>query len=66
MIVFGVVLLLFLFTFFIPLNEGFEEDYLSAAIVSIQSAMKDKRMTKYQLISLEDALSYAKYIKTRE
>jgi len=58
-----IVLLLFLLTFCIPLKEGLEDDYLRLAIKAIQSAKNDVRMTKGQKIALDDALSYANYIK---
>jgi len=64
MIVLGVVILLFVATFFIKSsNEGFEEDYLGLAIKSIEFARHDKRLKKHQIIALEDALSYANHIK---
>lgn len=63
MILIGVVLLLVLTFFIHPYKEGLEEDYLTLAIKSIQSATKDKKMSKDQIIALKDALSYAEYIK---
>ena len=53
------LLILLLFT----TKECMEEDYLSNAIESIKAAMRDPRMKNSQLIELEDALSYAYYIK---
>jgi hypothetical protein len=44
-------------------KEGMEEDYLLKAIESIKAAMQDPRMKNSQLIELQDALSYAYYIK---
>lgn len=49
-------------------KEGMSEDYLSndylpRAIESIKAAMRDTRMKNSQLIELQDALSYANYIK---
>lgn len=56
-------LLLFVLLLFVSTREGMEEDYLSLAIKSIESATKDNRMTSAQQIALEDALTYAQYIK---
>ena len=68
MIFLGLVILLLIGTFFIPLKEGLEDDYLSLAIRAIKSAQreyahKDGRMTDTQKFALQDALSYANYIK---
>lgn len=58
-----IVLLLFLLTFCIPLKEGLEDDYLRLAIKAIESSKNDVRMTDDQKMALDDALSYANYIK---
>ena len=58
-----IVLLLFFLTFCIPLKEGLEDDYLHLAIKAIQSSKNDVRMTDDQKIAIDDALSYANYIK---
>jgi hypothetical protein len=62
------MVILLIGTFFIPLKEGLEDDYLSLAIHAIKSAQreyahKDGRMTDTQKFALQDALSYANYIK---
>jgi hypothetical protein len=57
------VIVLFVGTFFIRVKEGLEDDYLSLAIHAIKSAQRDSRMSPKQQIALQDALSYAKYIK---
>jgi hypothetical protein len=44
-------------------KEGMEDDYLSLAIDSIQSASQDPTMNSDRKIALEDALRYANYIK---
>jgi hypothetical protein len=44
-------------------REGLQEDSLSLAIKSIQSAKQDDRMTPPQKQALDDALDYANYIK---
>ena len=46
--------------------EGMEDDYLSLAIDSIQSASQDPTMNPERKIALEDALRYANYIKNIE
>jgi hypothetical protein len=58
-----VVILFFIGTFFIRVKEGLEDDYLNLAIRAVESASRDPRMTSKQKIALEDALSYANYIK---
>jgi hypothetical protein len=57
------MVILLIGTFFIPLKEGLEDDYLSLAIHAIKSAQRDSRMSPKQQIALQDALSYANYIK---
>ena len=44
-------------------KEGLEEDYMVSVIKSIEMTLKDSRITPAQKIELEDALSYANYIK---
>jgi hypothetical protein len=56
------VILLLVGTFFIRLKEGLEDDYLNLTIRAIESAQRDSRMKDKQ-IALQDALSYANYIK---
>ena len=59
-----VAILLLILISMVPNKEGFEnEDYLTLAIKSLKSARKDRRMTPYQQIALQDALNYANYIK---
>ena len=57
----GVFILLTLYSY--SYREGLEEDSLSLAILSIENAKKDERMDETQKIALENALSYAKFIK---
>jgi hypothetical protein len=57
------MVILLIGTFFIPLKEGLEDDYLNLAIYAIKSAQRDSRMSPKQQIALQDALSYANYIK---
>jgi hypothetical protein len=64
MILLWVALVLLLLTFMVHLKkEGLEDDYLGLAIKSIETAMEDERMKKEQLFALQDALTYANYIK---
>jgi len=63
MILLVIVILLLIGTFFIRLKEGLEDDYLNLAIHAIKSAQRDSRITPKQQIALQDALSYANYIK---
>jgi len=44
-------------------KEGFEEDYLGLTIYFLENALKDSRMNEKQVMALQDALSYARYIK---
>lgn len=69
MIVFVIALFLLVMTFFLYnynynySREGMKEPFLSSVIESIESASKDQRMSPSQKIALQDALSYANYIK---
>jgi hypothetical protein len=62
MIALVICIILFMLLFFIHTKEGFEEDYRSLIIESLQSAKKDRRMKEKQIIALEDALRYANII----
>lgn len=64
MILFIVGLFILLTMYSYSYREGLEEDSLSLAILSIESAKKDERMDETQKIALENALSYAKFIKS--
>lgn len=64
MILFIVGLFLLLTLYSYSYREGLDEDSLALAIFSIENAKKDQRMDDAQKIALENALSYAKYIKS--
>jgi hypothetical protein len=50
--------------FFVPFRkEGMKEPFMNSVIESIKAASKDSRMRPDQKIALQDALSYAMYIK---
>jgi hypothetical protein len=63
MIVLVLAVFLLVLTFFLYSREGMKEPFLSSVIESIESALKDERMSPSQKIALQDALSYANYIK---
>lgn len=44
-------------------REGLEGNYMGIVIKSIESTLKDNRITSSQKNALEDALSYANHIK---
>ncbi len=64
MILFIVGLFILLTLYSYSYREGLEEDSLALAILSIENAKKDARMDETQKIALENALSYAKFIKS--
>jgi len=58
-----VAILLLCLTFFLYAREGMKEPFLTSAIESIEAASKDERMNPEQKKAIQNALSYAKYIK---
>ena len=60
-LVLGLFVLLTLYSY--SYREGMEEDSLSLAMQSIEKASKDVRMDETQRHALENALSYANFIK---
>jgi hypothetical protein len=60
-LVIGLFVLLTLYSY--SYREGMEEDSLALAIQSIEKASKDVRMDETQRHALENAHSYAKFIK---
>lgn len=64
MIQIWIALIVFFILFLFPIKEGFEEDSMSLIIESLVSARKDSRMRPDQRIAIEDALTYAEFIKT--
>jgi len=63
MILFVLFLLCVVTVFQVSYKEGLEEDYMAIVIRSIETTLKDERISESQKIALEDALSYAKHIK---
>lgn len=60
----GIVIALFLCFFFIgKKKEGMTEDNIEKAYRSMKTAMKDRRMDSSQIMALENALQYTKFIK---
>ena len=43
--------------------SDYHDYYMGLAVECLESAKKDVRMTPYQIISLQDAVTYGNYIK---